>query len=851
MTIASKLQELGFHLKSHSVGKYECTCPFCSSQRKAANKKKKVAMVWIEEQFASYNCVHCGEHGYVLDDTGFHKPVKYKRPEVIVRNNLGEKAREFFKNRGISLETAQKLGVYIETKKFSKPMIAYPYYKNGILVNVKYRGIDEKMFMQEKDCEPIFYNYDKCFGLKEIIIVEGENDCLAFNEVGIENVVSIPSGSVAKEVDNENSTKFDFIKNSQPLIDSCDRFILALDNDTAGQAMTQELINRLGRAKCSLVDWSVYDVQGKDANDFLKQDPSILQDAIHNAKPLPMKGIAHCKDLFDDFEDYSINGINGAITTGYHNLDKLINFQFGDFVVVTGYPGCLAGDTEIRIQRKNHGKKIKIEDLYKRFNGLDNHYKWQDGETYVRRCVNGKIGIYPIENVMYSGVKKVFMLELEDGKSIKATAEHKIMTDKGFIELCKLKIGDFVAVDNVSKKSNGRKPRTRKTKEFTVGKLHPYAVYHKIKIGLNSFDSWRVPAHRLIYDAYLNNISIDELKEKTKTDIKGLTFLNPKEYEIHHIDGNPLNNDINNLQALTVKEHHLIHNCVEHFNQGIVEYSKVKSIKELGFEDTYDIECCYIEGNEPNFTANNIIVHNSGKSNFLTNMSMNFAKQDYKVLVYAFENTANQLFKKWFQLLINKPTTNADEQTIIDMRNYYDFIDSHFLIYQDFESLRTIDEIIESAEQAVQQEGCKFIIIDPLNKIPYSKTDNISNDLCTLLNKLTSFCKRNKVVTFLVAHPTKPEKGKLKNVESPSGFDIAGSANFLNMSDVVLTVHRKQSDDGIKGSISKIMISKVRDTDYGHEGSCYFKYNTYTGQYTPCDKSDYDDEKLEGQWDEF
>lgn len=580
MTIASKLQELGFNLKSYSVGKYECTCPFCSSQRKSANKKKKVAMVWIEDQFASYNCVHCGEHGYVLDDTGFHKPVKYKRPEVTVRNNLGEKARQFFKNREISLETAQKLGVYIETKKFSKPMIAYPYYKNGVLVNVKYRGIDEKMFMQEKDCEPIFYNYDKCFGLKEIIIVEGENDCLAFNEVGIENVVSIPAGSVSKEVDNENSSKFDFIKNSQPLIDSCERFILALDNDSPGQAMTQELINRLGRAKCSLVDWSVYEIDGKDANDFLKQDPSILKDAIQNAKPLPMKGIAHCKELFDDFEDYSINGISGAITTGYHNLDKLINFQFGDFVTVTGYPG-------------------------------------------------------------------------------------------------------------------------------------------------------------------------------------------------------------------------------------------------------------------------------NGKSNFLTNMSMNFAKQDYKVLVYAFENTANQLFKKWFQLLINKPTTNADEQTIVDMRNYYDFIDSHFLIYQDFESLRTIDEIIESAEQAVQQEGCKFIIIDPLNKIPYSKTENISNDLCTLLNKLTSFCKRNKVVTFLVAHPTKPEKGKLKNVESPSGFDIAGSANFLNMSDVVLTVHRKQSDDGIKGSISKIMISKVRDTDYGHEGSCYFKYNTYTGQYTPCDKSDYDDEKLEGQWDEF
>lgn len=578
MSIAAKLKELGFNLRSFSVGKHDCTCPFCSDHRKGSNKKKKVAMVWIEDQFASYNCVHCGEHGYVLDDSEYRKPTKYKRPEVTVKNNLGERAEMFFKNRGISIETARKLGVYIETKKFSKPMLAYPYYKNGVLINVKYRGISEKTFAQEKDCEPIFYNYDNCFGKKEIIIVEGENDCLAFAEVGIDNVVSIPAGSVSKEVDNENSSKFDFIKNSQPLIESCDRFILALDNDSPGQIMTQELINRLGRAKCSIVDWSVYNVDGKDANDFLKQDKTILKDAIDHAKPLPMKGIAHCKELFDDFEDYSINGITGAISTGFPNLDSLIKFQQGDFVTVTGYPG-------------------------------------------------------------------------------------------------------------------------------------------------------------------------------------------------------------------------------------------------------------------------------SGKSNFLTNMSMNFAKQNYKVLVYAFENTANQLLKKWLQMLMCKPTTNANESTIEEMRKYYDFIDSHFLIYQDFESLRTIDEIIESAEQAVQQEGCKFIIIDPLNKIPYSKTDNVSNDLCSLLNKLTSFCKRNKVVTFLVAHPTKPEKGKLKNVESPSGFDIAGSANFLNMSDVVMTVHRKQSDDGVKGNTSKVMVSKVRDTDYGHEGSCYFKYNTFSGNYIPCEQRDYDNERLENKWE--
>lgn len=32
-------------------------------------------------------------------------------------------------------------------------------------------------------------------------------------------------------------------------------------------------------------------------------------------------------------------------------------------------------------------------------------------------------------------------------------------------------------------------------------------------------------------------------------------------YEIHHIDGNHLNNDIENLKAMTIQEHYDIHNA--------------------------------------------------------------------------------------------------------------------------------------------------------------------------------------------------------------------------------------------------------------------------------------------------
>lgn len=37
---------------------------------------------------------------------------------------------------------------------------------------------------------------------------------------------------------------------------------------------------------------------------------------------------------------------------------------------------------------------------------------------------------------------------------------------------------------------------------------------------------------------------------------------------VHHIDGNGLNNNINNLEVMTKREHQITHNCVERLRGG-------------------------------------------------------------------------------------------------------------------------------------------------------------------------------------------------------------------------------------------------------------------------------------------
>lgn len=293
--------------------------------------------------------------------------------------------------------------------------------------------------------------------------------------------------------------------------------------------------------------------------------------------------------------------------------------------------GCLSGDTLIRYNRASLGRKMTLKQLYEKTNGIKRRSDWRpELPTFVRSYIekDKKIKLNKIDCVTYSGKRIVYELLLEDGKSLKATIEHKIMTNKGFVELGRLKVGDLVMVDNVvgKKKKEVSESTNKKNKDSRkcVGKYHPYA--------LESDDgySWRVELHRAIYEAYLNNMSLEDFCLACKSP-NNLKFINPKTHHIHHIDGNHSNNAIENLQCLTKAEHFKIHGNYNHFGYGKPEYSAVKNVRPVGYEDVYDITCF----DNQNFNANDIIVHNSGKS-LLTEyfISWCFARSRDNAFVY-------------------------------------------------------------------------------------------------------------------------------------------------------------------------------------------------------------------------
>lgn len=270
--------------------------------------------------------------------------------------------------------------------------------------------------------------------------------------------------------------------------------------------------------------------------------------------------------------------------------------------------GCLHGNTIININRAKKGGKKTIKHLYDLYNGKIKAAKSFNKNTVTKvRSFNGEtVQLHNMMEVVYSGRKDTYTMVLADGKSITGTSDHKIMTRGGWVELISCQGLDVMIDTEKPKKGSGNGKRI--TDQFHKGlRYHPYSA-SKVQ---------KIEKHRAIYEAYINDMSLEKYLCVLRTDkwLAGtLKYIDPSKYHIHHKDFNHYNNEISNLECLTVKEHLKLHSDKTKFNfgQGIPEYSECVSITLHGVsEDTYDIRCA-----EPyhNFVANGIVVHNSGKT---------------------------------------------------------------------------------------------------------------------------------------------------------------------------------------------------------------------------------------------
>lgn len=249
---------------------------------------------------------------------------------------IEKKYIEWFENRGISNNTLLRFNItqsieWMPRNKAETPVICFNYYRDGELVNIKFRGA-QKDFKLHKDSELIFYNLDAIKNEKTCIIVEGEIDCLSLYEANIYNVVSVPNGTTPK-----GDMRLKYLDNCYEYFSDKEKIIIATDNDEVGKRLKDELVRRLGKEKCFYVE---YPENCKDANDVLKLlGKQAVNQLIETAKPIPIDGVVDSNTIENDLLEFYKNGYPKGTKIGIKGLDDHLQLIEGQFTTITGAPG--------------------------------------------------------------------------------------------------------------------------------------------------------------------------------------------------------------------------------------------------------------------------------------------------------------------------------------------------------------------------------------------------------------------------------------------------------------------------------------------------------------------------------
>lgn len=306
---------------------------------------------------------------------------------------------------------------------------------------------------------------------------------------------------------------------------------------------------------------------------------------------------------------------------------------------------CISGDTKLEFdlpggidRRGNQKHTLTVREIYERFQPTENktrpdkqknpYHKRDRIKNKLLRSVNedtGEVYHTRIVDIWESGEKPVYLLLTESGQAIKASKDHLFYTPEGWKKLEAISPGDSVVTvgpaaegtnvnryvpvvdesleewrpvrgyEDVYEVSNyGRVMRVGKAPGAVVGTIKQQTVtesgYAVVSLS-NKKGSKAKLIHHLVLEAFVGKPPHDKYGAQAR-----------------HLDGNSLNNHVDNLAWGTAQE-----NADDRIGHGRVtslasKPTKVVSIDLVGTEMTYDIE---VQGPYHNFVADGLVIHNS------------------------------------------------------------------------------------------------------------------------------------------------------------------------------------------------------------------------------------------------
>ena len=235
---------------------------------------------------------------------------------------------EWLKSRGLSEEVIARFNLGSKGSA-----IAFRFYRDGGLVNVKYREPKprkEAKLWAEKDAMPCLYGWQALAGNeRQVCLVEGELDAVAMTQYGMPTL-SVPNGGGKKQRV--------WLENEWDKLAQFDRIYLALDQDEEGQLATAEILDSLGPERCRIVR-----LPHKDANDCIKAGVTTdqMRELFRASRTIDPQELKTPEDfrneLHQEFFGESANQIGFA--PPFKSMQDLFRYRPGEVIVLAGPNG--------------------------------------------------------------------------------------------------------------------------------------------------------------------------------------------------------------------------------------------------------------------------------------------------------------------------------------------------------------------------------------------------------------------------------------------------------------------------------------------------------------------------------
>ena len=253
----------------------------------------------------------------------YTKPAKPKNSQTPV-----SRVREWLNGRGITDETIDVFKVR-EVQRNGSTWALFPYLRDGVYVNAKYRNPDDKKGMgQEADAEPCLFGWHLVQPKdRTIVICEGEIDAMTVWQAGF-TALSVNAGA----------NNHQWIENDWERLERFSEIILSFDHDEQGDKGCAEIMKRLGLDRCKRMRMGA-----KDANQWL-MDGATNDDfkaAIANAKPTDPDEMKAAGEFIESIMNlmHPAEGVDGYPFLALDQQFPWFQFRPGQLTVWTGYNG--------------------------------------------------------------------------------------------------------------------------------------------------------------------------------------------------------------------------------------------------------------------------------------------------------------------------------------------------------------------------------------------------------------------------------------------------------------------------------------------------------------------------------